>query len=134
MLKNPKWWYFQMAKSLSILPNMCPAQGTDIERVTTYTYLGFLIEQNSSLKLHTEKVVSKLKIKWGFFYRNKSCFSFQTRKHLISATFLPVLDCGDLLYMNASDWCLKSLDTVYHCASRCITGCGYRVHHCTLYA
>ena len=64
----------------------CTAQGTDFERVTTYTYLGFLIEQNLSFKLHTENVVSKLKIKWGFFYRNKSCFSFQTRKHLISAT------------------------------------------------
>ena len=83
---------------------------------TTYKYLGFLIEQNFSFKLHTENVVSKLKIKLGFFYRNKSCFSFRTMKHLISATFLPVLDYGDLLYMNASDQCLKSwiLCTIVH--------------------
>lgn len=52
----------------------------------------------------------------------------------MSATFLPLLDYGDLLYINASAQCLQSLDTVYHCALRFITGCKYLTHHCTLYA
>jgi len=121
-------------KLISILPKICTAQGTDIERVTTYKYLGFIIDQNLSFKSQTENVVSKQNIKFCFFNREKSCVSFQTRTYLISATFLPVLDYGDLLYMNASDQCLKSLDIVYHCALRFVTGCGYRVHHCTLYA
>jgi len=60
-----------MGKSTSRLSKR--AQRADIERVTTYKYLGFLIEQNLSFKLNTENVVSKQKIKLGFFYRNKCC-------------------------------------------------------------
>ena len=48
-----------------------------------------------------DKLVSKLKLKLGFFFRNKSC-----------------LDYGDLLFMNAPDQYIKKLDTVYHCALR----------------
>ncbi len=73
-------------------------------------------------------------MKLGFFFRNKSCFSLQVRKHLILTTFVPLLDYGDLLVMKAPDTYLKKLDTVYHCALRFITGCGNLVHHCTLYA
>ena len=36
--------------------------------------------------------------------------------------------------MNAPEKYLKKLDSVYHCALRFITGCGYGVHHCLLYA
>ena len=86
-----------------------------------------------SFKSHIENLVSKLKLKLGFFFRNKACFSLQTRKRLISTTFLPLLDYGDLLFMNASEQYLKKLDTVYHCALRFITGCGNLMHHCTLY-
>lgn len=64
--------------------------------VTYYKYLGILIEENLSFKSHLVKLVSKLKLKLGFFFRNKLCFSLQVRKHLISTTFLPLLDYGDL--------------------------------------
>ena len=30
--------------------------------------------------------------------------------------------------MNAPDEFLKKLDTVYHCALHCITGCSYHAH------
>ncbi len=102
--------------------------------VTTYKYLGIVIDENLPFKSHIEKLVSKLKMKLGFFFRNKSCFSLQVRKHLILTTFVPLLDYGDLLVMNAPDTYLKKPDTVYHCALRFITGCGNLVHHCTLYA
>ena len=35
------------------------------------------------------------------------------KKRLVAATFLPVLDYGDLLYMNASAKCLHMIDTAY---------------------
>ena len=114
-----KLMIFSNGKKLtSFLPNICTVQGTDIERVTTYKYLGFIIDQNLSFKSQTENVVSKQNIKFCFFNREKSCVSFQTRTYLISATFLPVLDYGGLLYMKASEQCLKTLDTVHHCALR----------------
>ena len=102
--------------------------------VTSYKYLGIIIDQNLSFKTHIQRLVSKLKLKLGYFFRNQSCFSLQVRKHLIHATFLPLLDYGDLLFMNAPAHYLKRLDTVYNCALRFITGYGNRVHHCSLYA
>ncbi len=52
---------------------------------------------------------------------------------MVSATFLPLLDYGDLLYMNAPGYYLKKLDSVFHGALHFITGCSYQTHHCTLY-
>jgi len=52
---------------------------------------------------------------------------------LISATFLPVLDYGDVLYMCSLTSCLQSLTPVYHCALRFITGWSRLTHHCELY-
>lgn len=52
---------------------------------------------------------------------------------LVSATFLPILDYRDVLYMSASGKCLQSLNVVYHCALRFITGCSRLTHHCELY-
>ena len=117
---------FSNGKQLpSHLPRLLTVQGIEIELVKSYKYLGILIDDNLSFKCHIDKLVSKLKLKLGFFFRNKSCFSFQVRKHLITTTFLPLLDYGDLLFMNAPDQYLKKLDTVYHCALRFITGCTY---------
>ncbi len=53
---------------------------------------------------------------------------------MVSAIFLPLLDYGDLLYMNVpGGHYLKQLDSVFHSALRFITGCNYQTHHCTLY-
>ena len=70
-----------------------------VERVSTYKYLGFLLEENLSFNQHIVSLTKKLRVKLGFFYRNKRCFSFVARKKLIQATFLSVIDYGDILYM-----------------------------------
>ena len=49
-------------------------------------------------------------------------------------TFLPVLDYGDLIYMNAPAHYLIKLDAAYHSALRFVTNCKALTHHCTLYA
>lgn len=69
----------------------------------------------------------------GFYFRNKACFSFEARRRLVSATFMPLLDYGDILYMNASAQCLRSIDTLYHGTLRFILNCKTLTHHCTLY-
>ena len=69
----------------------------------------------------------------AFFYRNRSCFPWPTRKRLIEALFLSALDYGDIIYRNASATTLKTLDSVYHSALRFITGDTYNTHHCILY-
>jgi hypothetical protein len=61
------------------------------------------------------------------------CFSFEARRRLVSATFMPILDYGDIFYMNASSQCLRSIDTLYHGALSCILNCTTLTRHCTLY-
>lgn len=78
--------------------------------VSTYKYLGLILDQNLSFKPHIEDLVFKLRIKQGFFFREKSHFFLQTRRHLSSASFLLLLDCGDLLFMNTPHLYLKKLD------------------------
>ena len=74
-----------------------------------------------------------LKLKLGFYFRNNACFYFEARRRLVSATCMPLLDYGDILYMNASAQCLRSIDTLYHGTLRFILNCKTLTHHCTLY-
>lgn len=97
-----------MAHKLPYIKTMKTAQGTEIKSVTTYKYLGIIIDLNFLFKIHTEKLVFKLKLKLSFFLWNKFSSSLQARKYLISATFLSqyFLDYSDLFFLNASDQCL----------------------------
>ena len=116
------------------IPSIITFQGSDIESVSQFKYLGFLIDDSLSFKPHIQQLVKKLKQKLGFYFRNKACFSFEAKKRLVAATFMSVLDYGDVLYMHASAQCLHTLDTVYHGALRFITNFRSRTHHCSLYA
>ena len=49
------------------------------------------------------------------------------------ATFLSVLDYGDIISLHASPSVVKPLDTIYHSAIRFITGDGFMTRHCHLY-
>ena len=48
------------------------------------------------------------------------------------ATFLSVLDFGDIIYMHAFPSVLKPFDTLYHSSIRFIAGDGFMTHHCHL--
>ncbi|XP_013857613.1 RNA-directed DNA polymerase from mobile element jockey, partial [Austrofundulus limnaeus] len=104
------------------IPTVSTLDGDIIEMVHTYKYLGFLIDDSLSFKPHIQNLVKKLKLKLGFFFRNKIKFSFMIKKRLVTATFLSLLDYGGLLYMNASAQYL-----------RFVTNCKASTHHCDLY-
>ena len=104
-----------------------------LEVVTCYKYLGIWLDDCLTIKLHVNNLLKKLRVRLGFFFRNKSCFSFEVRKRLGPVTYLPVLDYGDLLYMNAPAYCLNKLDPANHNALRFVTNCK-ALNHCTLYA
>lgn len=74
--------------------------------------------------------MKKLKLKLGIHFWNKACFSVEARKTLVASPFLPMLDYGDLLYMNASVQCFHMLGTVYYSALRFLTG--FKMHTHTL--
>ena len=56
-----------------------------------------------------------------------------SRKRVVEAVFLSVLDYGDVIYRHAAPSTLKQLDSVYHSALRFITGDSFDTHHCILY-
>ena len=130
-----KTMLFSNGKQLpSNIPRLSSVQGAEIELVASYKYLGILIDDHLTFKPHIDDLVSKLKLKLGFFFRNKYCLSLRVRERLILITFLPLLDYGDVLFMNAPEQSLKKLVIVYHSALWFMTGSDYRVHHCSLYA
>ena len=70
------------------------------------------MDDKLSFKVHVDNLVTKLKLK--MYFRNKACFPLRTRKKLVHATFLSVIDYGDLLYMHADSSVLQRLNSVYH--------------------
>lgn len=115
------------------LPQLHTLQGRPIELVCSYKYLGFILEENMNFNLHIKQLLTKLKLKLGFYFRNSSCFTQKARKKLVEAMFLPALDYGDVFYRHSTKTLLKSLDSVYHSALRFIMHAKYSVHHCVLY-
>lgn len=71
------------------------SKGKAIE-VRNYKYMHFLIDHDLSFKAYVAKLVTKLGMKLGFYYRNKPCTLLRVRKIFVSATFLPLLDYGDV--------------------------------------
>lgn len=72
--------------------------------------------------------------KLKFHFQIKLGVSFDAWKKLVTATFMSVLDYGDVIYVNASIESLRALDTVYYRAQHFITSMRSRTHHCVLYA
>lgn len=132
--RKTKYMVFNRKQKRDILPPpLHTLEGKPIELVSSYKYLGFVLEQDLSFKLHVENLLSKLRLKLGFYYRNSACFSQSARKKLVEATFLPVLDYGDVFYRNTTKALLQSLDSICHSALRFITRANYLTHHCALY-
>ena len=132
--EKAKLMLFSNSKKQVLNQQILTSQGIEIEVVSTYKYLGYMIDDHNTFKTHIQNLGKKLKLKVGFYFRNKSCFSLEARRRLVEATSLPVLEYGDLLYINASAHCLHMLDIVYHGATRFITNSRALSHHCTLYS
>lgn len=65
----------------AVRPSLVSAHGVCIKAVASYKYLSIVIDENPLN--HT------LMLKLGFFFMNRSCFTFTARKRLAAATLLP---------------------------------------------
>ncbi len=106
-------------------------QGNLITLVSEYKYLGIIIDNTIIFSSHINYLKQKLRQKLGFYFRNKSCFSFYARKKLVC----DILTNSCLWGCSVPTWTiLSSLDAVYHGALRVITDCKHLTHDCTLYS
>jgi len=116
------------------LPNIITLDGSELEFVDTYKYLGVLLDSSLSFQPHITKLSSKIKCRIGFLFRNRASFTYGAKLALAKMTIIPMFDFGDVIYRTASDSLLKKLDVVYHSVIRFVTNAPYNTHHCKLYA
>lgn len=79
-------------KDSQTIPLVSTLQGNIIEVVHTYKYLGILCDDSPTFKPHIDNLVNKLKLKLGFFPRNKMCFFFKSKRVFVKTKFLAILD------------------------------------------
>uniref|UniRef100_A0A8K9X9K5 Reverse transcriptase domain-containing protein n=1 Tax=Oncorhynchus mykiss TaxID=8022 RepID=A0A8K9X9K5_ONCMY len=116
------------------LSNITTLDGSDLEYVDNYKYLGVWLDCKLSFQTHIKHLQSKVKSRIGFLFRNKASFTHAAKHTLVKLTILPILDFGDVIYKIASNTILNKLDAVYHSAIRFVTKAPYTTHHCDLYA
>ena len=109
--------------------------GSDLEYVDNYKYLGVCLDCKLSFQTHIKRLQSKIKSRISFLSRNKASFTHAAKHTLMKLTILPILDFGDVIYKIASlNTLLSKLDAVYHSAIRFLSIAPYITHHCDLYA
>uniref|UniRef100_A0A8K9V263 Reverse transcriptase domain-containing protein n=1 Tax=Oncorhynchus mykiss TaxID=8022 RepID=A0A8K9V263_ONCMY len=116
------------------LSNITTLDGSDLEYVDNYKYLGVWLDCKLSFQTHIKHLQFKVKSRIGFLFRNKASFTHAAKHTLVKLTILPILDFGDVIYKIASNTLLNKLDAVYHSAIRFVTKAPYTTHHCDLYA
>ena len=113
--------------------NISTLDGTPIEWVERYKYLGIWFDKHLNFKFHVDSLSKKLKSTLSFFYRLKRCFACSSRKQLVTGIFMSQLDYGDNIYRFACSSTLAKLDPIYHAALPFITNSPFGTHHCLLY-
>ncbi len=126
---------FGSKHSLSRSPSLCINfnDGSPLERVDVFKYLGLWIDPELSFKPHIDYICKKAYSCLGMLYRSINCFSFQVRKRLISQLIFPILDYVDIVYQNTSEKILKPLNTLHNSLCRFVLRCPFRTHHCFMF-
>ena len=116
------------------LSNITTLDGSDLEYVDNYKYLGVWLDCKLSFQTHIKHLQSKIKSRISFLYRNKAFFTHAAKLTPVKLTILPILDFGDVIYNIASNILINKFDAVYHSAFCVVTNAPYTTHHCDLYA
>lgn len=112
MQRRPKPWFSLGCALTEGVPLIVTDQGNSIEFVTSYKYVGFILDQELSFNDHIQKLTRKLRVKLGFFYCNKACFSEAPKGF---GCFYASIGLWWFFVYNANAKCLKSLDTISQC-------------------
>jgi hypothetical protein len=108
--------------------------GSDLEYVDNYKYLGVWHDCKLSFQTHIKHLQSQIKSIISFLFCNKAYFTHAAKHTLVKRTILPILDFGDVIYKIASNTPLRKLDAVYHSAICFVTKAPYTTHDRDLYS
>ena len=132
--KTKVMWFSRKGSAPFLPQEIKTLDGTVLDQVTEYKYLGIWLDNTLSFSHHINKLQSKIKCKLGFLYRMRSTFTSAARLTLVQMVILPMLDYGDVIYRSACKGSLQKLDVLYHSAIRFATNAPFKTHHCTLYS
>ena len=96
------------------LTSITTLDGSDLEHVDNYKYLGVWLDCKLSFQTHNKHLQSKI----GFLFRNKASFTHAAKHTLVKLTIQPILDF-DVIYKIASNTLLSKLDAVLQCHPFC---------------
>ena len=85
------------------LSNITTLDGSDLEYVDNYKYLGVWLDCKLSFQTHIKHLQSKVKSRIGFLFRIKASFTNAAKHTLVKLTILPILDFGDVICKIASN-------------------------------
>ena len=88
--------------------------GSDLEYVDNYKYLGVWLDCKLSFQTHNKHLQSKNKSRNCFLFRNKASFTHAAKHTLVKLIILTILNFCDVIYKIASNTLLSKLDAVYH--------------------
>lgn len=111
------------------LPPIVTMRGSEMEVVNSYLF--FFIDDSLTFKPHVLYMVKKLRLKLGFYFRNKLCFC---KKATCGHHFFYLFWTMVIFYMHTSAQNFHMIDTAYHASLRFITNCKALTRHCELYS
>ena len=131
--KKTKCVIFNRKHAPTSVPKIVCADGSELQFVSSYKYLGLWLDSSLSFTTHIKHLQSKVKARLSFLYRNRASFTRAAKHTLVKMTILPIFDYGDTIYRMASHSTLSKLDPLHHSAICFATGAPFTTHHCDLY-
>ena len=77
--------------------------GSDLEYVDNYKYLGVWLDCKLSFQTHIKHLQSKIQSRIGFLFCNKTSFTHAAKHTLVKLTILPILGFCDVICKIASN-------------------------------
>ena len=93
-------------------------QGKDIERVTKFTYLGTMLDEQLHWKEHIDTTCNKVNKRLGLLARIRSCLTLKAAKYVYITLIDPILSYTDTAWGELSVGSGKSLQWLKKCIHR----------------
>jgi hypothetical protein len=90
-------------------PSITTLDGSDLEYVDNYKYLGVWLDCKLSFQTHIKHLQSKITSRIGFLFHNEASFTHSAKHTLVKLTILAILDFGDVIYKIASNTLLNKM-------------------------
>ena len=97
-----------------------------IEKVSTFKYLGLVMDEHLSFEMHIDKLYNKTYSKIGVIKKVRNCLDNKLALTLYKSLVLPHIDYCDVVYVSATKESLSKLQLVQNKACQVILQSGPR--------